>query len=58
MTDLIQFVIEKHRGAQLWADARTLSAAVHVDGGFWAFKGQPDLLGASRSPPTSTASGP
>jgi hypothetical protein len=45
MTDLIQFVIEKHRGAQLWADARTLSAAVHVYGGFWAFKGQPDLLG-------------
>jgi len=45
MRDLIDFVIEKHGGAQLWADARTLSAAVHVYGGFWAFKGQPDLLG-------------
>ena len=32
MRDLIDFVIEKHGGAQLWADARTLSAAVHVYG--------------------------
>jgi hypothetical protein len=45
LSDRIDFVIEKHGGGQLWTDARTPSAKVQVHGGFWAFKGQPGLLG-------------
>ncbi|GHD42399.1 hypothetical protein [Streptomyces galbus] len=45
MSDLINFVIEKHGGLKLWEEASRVSATVHVRGGFWAYKGQPDLLG-------------
>lgn len=45
MSDLIDFVIDAHGGVDRWERARTVSAEVHVRGGFWAYKGQPDLLG-------------
>jgi len=37
--DLLDFVIERH------GEASTVSATVHVRGGFWAFKGHADRLG-------------
>jgi hypothetical protein len=43
--DLLDFVIESHGGIDRWHEASTVSASVHVHGGFWAFKGQPDRLG-------------
>lgn len=45
MTDLLEFAIEKRGGIKQWQEATRISATVHVHGGFWAFKGQPDLLG-------------
>lgn len=48
MNDLVEFVIEKHGGLELWEEAVRVSATVHVHGGFWAFKGQPDLLGMEK----------
>ncbi|MGW3668471.1 hypothetical protein [Streptomyces sp. NPDC005141] len=45
MTDLLEFVLAQHGGAQRWEGARTISATVHVYGVFWPYKGQPDLLG-------------
>ncbi|MGW3686526.1 hypothetical protein [Streptomyces sp. NPDC005125] len=45
MTDLLEFVLAQHGGAQRWEGAKTISATVHVYGVFWPFKGQPDLLG-------------
>ena len=45
MSDLIDFVIGKHGGLKRWGRATSVTAEVHVYGGFWAFKGQPDLLG-------------
>lgn len=44
-TDLVDFVVEKHGGAELWDGATTASARVHVHGVFWPYKGQADLLG-------------
>src|SRR5918998_4552090 len=45
MTDLLNFVLAKHGGAQLWESAKTITATVNVHGVFWPYKGQPDLLG-------------
>jgi hypothetical protein len=45
MTDLVDFVLARHGGTQRWEGVETISAKVHVYGVFWAFKGQPDLLG-------------
>ncbi|WP_214406192.1 hypothetical protein [Pseudonocardia lacus] len=45
MSDLIDFVIGRHGGLQRWEKAASVAAEVHVHGGFWAYKGQPDLLG-------------
>jgi len=46
VNDLLDFVIEHHGGIDRWYEASTVSATVHVHGGFWTFKGQPDRLGA------------
>jgi hypothetical protein len=45
MTDLLDFVLAKHGGAERWQDAQTVTANVNVYGVFWPYKGQPDLLG-------------
>src|ERR1700712_5484474 len=45
MSDLVDFVIDRHGGVHRWEDAVSVSAQVHVYGGFWGYKGQPDLLG-------------
>jgi hypothetical protein len=45
MTDLVDFVLARHGGTQRWEGVETISAKVHVYGAFWAFKGQPNLLG-------------
>lgn len=45
MTNLVDFVVTKHGGAELWNGAETISATVDVYGVFWPYKGQPDLLG-------------
>ena len=45
MNDLLDFVIERHGGIDRWNETSTVSATVHVHGGFWAFKGQPGRLG-------------
>jgi hypothetical protein len=45
MNDLLDFVIKRRGGIDRWYEASTVSATVHVHGGFWAFKGQPDRLG-------------
>jgi hypothetical protein len=45
MSDLLEFVVECHGGLNRWEEAATVSAKVRVFGGFWKFKGQPDLLG-------------
>jgi hypothetical protein len=45
MTDLVDFVLARHGGAERWEKAGAVSAAVHVHGVFWPYKGQPDLLG-------------
>ncbi|MEU1600304.1 hypothetical protein ABZ468_48040 [Streptomyces sp. NPDC005708] len=45
MSDLLDFVIDRHGGIDRWRDASTISATVHVHGAFWPFKGQPDRLG-------------
>lgn len=45
MSDLIDLVIDAHGGLDRWQQARSVSAEVHVRGGFWGFKGQPGLLG-------------
>jgi hypothetical protein len=45
MSDLVDFVIDRHGGLHRWEHAASVSAQVHVHGGFWGFKGQPDLLG-------------
>jgi hypothetical protein len=45
VNNLLDFVIERHGGIDRWYEASTVSATVHVYGGFWAFKGQPDRLG-------------
>jgi hypothetical protein len=44
VSDLIDFVIGKHGGLQRWEQAESVTAGVHVYGGFWGYKGQPDLL--------------
>jgi len=46
MTDLVDFVLAQHGGAERWQGAETISAQVHVHGAFWPYKGQPDLLGS------------
>ena len=45
MSDLIDFIIDRHGDLWRWQQATSVSAQVHVYGGFWGFKGQPDLLG-------------
>jgi hypothetical protein len=45
MTDLVDWVLAQHGGADRWKGADTISAKVHVYGAFWPYKGQPDLLG-------------
>jgi hypothetical protein len=45
VNELLNFVIERHGGINRWYEASTVSATMHVHGGFWAFKGQPDRLG-------------
>ena len=40
MSDPLAFVIDRHGSTDRW-QASAVSAAVHVDGGFWAFGGQP-----------------
>ncbi|MFD6751748.1 hypothetical protein [Streptomyces anthocyanicus] len=45
MSDLLDFVMTQHGGAHLWKGAQRLTASVHVHGGFWPYKGQPNLLG-------------
>jgi hypothetical protein len=45
MSDLVDFVIDRHGGVHRWERAVSVSAQVHVYGGFWGYKGQPDLLG-------------
>lgn len=45
VNNLLDFIIERHGGIDRWYEASTVSATVHVHGGFWAFKGQPDRLG-------------
>jgi hypothetical protein len=45
VNNLLDFVIEHHGGIDRWYEASTVSATVHVHGGFWGFKGQPDRLG-------------
>jgi hypothetical protein len=45
MSDLIDFVMDKHGGLQRWNEAASLSAEVRVYGEFWPYKGQPGLLG-------------
>jgi hypothetical protein len=45
MTDLLNFVLAKHGGAQRWESAKSVTATVNVHGVFWPYKGQPDLLG-------------
>lgn len=45
MSDLIDLVVDAHGGIDRWQQARTVSADIHVYGGFWGYKGQPDLLG-------------
>jgi hypothetical protein len=54
MSDLPDFVIDRHDGTDRWHQASAVSAAVHVDRGFWAFKGQPGRLGRE-SVPADTA---
>jgi hypothetical protein len=44
VSDLIDFVIDKHGGLQRWEQAEFVTAEVHVYGGFWGYKSQPDLL--------------
>jgi hypothetical protein len=46
VSDLIDFVIDKHGDLRRWQQATSISAEVHVYGGFWGFKGQPNVLGA------------
>ena len=41
MNNLLDFVIKQHGGIDRWREASTVSATVHVYGGFWDFKGQP-----------------
>jgi len=45
MSELLNFILAKHGGADLWRSARTVSATVNVHGVFWPSKGRPDLLG-------------
>jgi hypothetical protein len=45
MSDLIDFVVDRHGGLGRWERATAVEAEVDVRGAFWAFKGQPDLLG-------------
>ena len=45
MSDLVDFILAKHGGAERWEGAETISAQVNVYGAFWPYKGQPDLLG-------------
>jgi hypothetical protein len=45
MSELLNFILASHGGTPLVHGARTVSATVKVDGVFWRFKGQPDLLG-------------
>jgi hypothetical protein len=45
MSDLVEFILAQHGGAQCWENASTVAATVHVYGVFWPYKGQPDLLG-------------
>jgi hypothetical protein len=45
VSDLIDFVIDKHGDLRRWQQATSISAEVHVYGGFWGFKGQPNALG-------------
>ena len=45
MSDLPHFVSDRHGGTDRCQQASAVSAAVHMDWGFWAFKGQPGRLG-------------
>ena len=44
MNELLKFVLDKHGGADRWNDAKEMTAHIYIHGGFWAAKGQPDLL--------------
>jgi hypothetical protein len=48
MSDLLAFVIDRHGSTDRWHHASAVSAAVHVDGGIWAFRGQPGRLVVER----------
>lgn len=43
--DLIELAFRARGGRELWSKAATITANVHVYGGFWAYKGHGDLLG-------------
>ena len=44
MNELLKFVLDKHGGIDRWNDAKEMTAHIYIHGGFWAAKGQPDLL--------------
>lgn len=48
MSDLLAFVIDRHGNPDSWHQVWAASAAVHVDGGFWAFREQPGRLVVER----------
>jgi hypothetical protein len=50
MSDLLDFVIDRRGGTDRWHQTPAVSATVHVDGGFWAFKGQSGRLGHGSVP--------
>jgi hypothetical protein len=56
MSDLPDFVIDRHRCTNRWHQASPVSAAVHIDSGFWRFKGQPGRLGRESVPANTTGS--
>ncbi|MGW7264406.1 hypothetical protein [Streptomyces sp. NPDC054842] len=45
MSDLLDFVMTQHGGADVWKGARSVTASVNIHGAFWPYKGQPGLLG-------------
>lgn len=56
MSDLPDFVIDRDGGTDHWHQPSAVSAAVHVDRGFWAFKGQPGRPGRESAPADTTGS--
>ncbi len=48
MSDLLAFVIDRHGSTDRWHQPSAVSAAVHVNGGLWAFRGQPGRLVVER----------